>query len=99
MRTEIRRERTVELFMEGFRFNDIKRWGTAEIEMSKSLLGVEYTATEWELSNPTHPPLNNDGFIETESATKRQFLDKHYLFPIPSKQIFLNPSLTQNPGW
>ena len=29
MREEIRRERTVELFHEGFRLDDLKRWKTA----------------------------------------------------------------------
>ena len=28
MRTEIRRERTIELFNEGFRLDDLKRWKT-----------------------------------------------------------------------
>ena len=36
MREEIRRERTVELFNEGFRIDDLKRWKTAETEMPKT---------------------------------------------------------------
>lgn len=40
MRTEIRRERTVELFDEGFRMDDLKRWYTAEKEMKMDLVGV-----------------------------------------------------------
>lgn len=35
MRTEIRRERTVELFNEGFRIDDLKRWKTAEMRCRK----------------------------------------------------------------
>lgn len=42
MRTEIRRERAVELYMEGFRYDDLRRWKRAEIEMSASLEGVPY---------------------------------------------------------
>lgn len=37
MKTEIRRERTLELFMEGFRFDDLKRWGIAEAELNQSI--------------------------------------------------------------
>ena len=40
MREEIRRERTVELFNEGFRIDDLKRWKTAETEMPKDFLGI-----------------------------------------------------------
>lgn len=35
-----------------------------------------------------------------ESRDTRQFdPSKHYLWPIPQKEIDLNPNLTQNPGW
>lgn len=37
---EIRKERTRELYLEGFRFDDLRRWKTAEIELSKNLEGV-----------------------------------------------------------
>ncbi len=40
MLTEIRRERTVEMYMEGCRFDDLKRWGTAEAELNESRLGM-----------------------------------------------------------
>lgn len=33
------------------------------------------------------------------SKNDRNFEDKNYLEPIPSKEITLNPNLTQNPGW
>ncbi|KAA5452662.1 RagB/SusD family nutrient uptake outer membrane protein, partial [Bacteroides cellulosilyticus] len=25
--------------------------------------------------------------------------DKHYLYPLPTDQLQLNPNLKQNPGW
>ncbi len=40
MLTEIRRERTVEMYMEGCRFDDLKRWGIAEVELNESRLGM-----------------------------------------------------------
>lgn len=39
MRDEIRRERTLELYHEGFRYDDLKRWGIAEIELNESVCG------------------------------------------------------------
>lgn len=42
MREEIRRERTVELFNEGFRIDDLKRWKIAETEMPENMLGVKW---------------------------------------------------------
>ena len=40
MKEEIRRERAAELYMEGFRFDDLKRWGIAEKELNASRLGT-----------------------------------------------------------
>ncbi|WP_158994564.1 RagB/SusD family nutrient uptake outer membrane protein [Mucilaginibacter sp. L196] len=39
MLTEIRRERTLELYHEGFRFDDLKRWGIAEASLNASICG------------------------------------------------------------
>lgn len=40
MLKEIRRERTVELFLEGFRFDDLRRWATAKSELSQNVEGI-----------------------------------------------------------
>lgn len=48
MRTEIRRERTVEFYDENFRIDDLKRWKTAEEEMPMNLTGVKWRGTEYE---------------------------------------------------
>jgi starch-binding outer membrane protein, SusD/RagB family len=39
MKTEIRRERAVELYREGKRFDDLKRWGILEASLNPSRLG------------------------------------------------------------
>lgn len=98
MREEIRRERTVELFLEGFRIDDLKRWKTAETEMPQDLLGVKVTGT-WYESNWTAQarPLNSEGCIILYSD--RTWSQKNYLYPLPQDQLQLNKNLTQNPGW
>lgn len=40
LREEIRRERAVELYLEGFRWDDLKRWGIAEQEINTDRLGT-----------------------------------------------------------
>lgn len=98
MRTEIRRERTVELFLEGFRIDDLKRWKTAETEMPQDQLGVKITGTWFETNWAAQArPLNSEGCIIMYSG--RTWGQKNYLYPLPQDQRQLNPNLTQNPGW
>ena len=98
MREEIRRERTVELFMEGFRIDDLKRWATAITEMSQPLVGVKITGTWFETNWTNHGrQLDSEGCIILYSD--RQWSQKNYLLPLPSDQLQLNPQLKQNPGW
>lgn len=97
MREEIRRERTVELVLEGFRVDDLKRWGTAATEMKKDLLGIHYSGT-WFESNWA-----NMAFAIKEGSallySSRTWDDRNYLYPIPSDQLQLNLQLGQNPGY
>ena len=98
MRTEIRRERTVELFLEGFRIDDLKRWKTAETEMPQDQLGVKITGTWFETNwSAQARPLNSEGCIIMYGG--RTWAQKNYLYPLPQDQRQLNTNLTQNPGW
>lgn len=98
MREEIRRERTVELALEGRRIDDLKRWATASIEMPQDQLGIQFTGT-WFETNWNNPgkSVNADGTLVL--YTGRSWNDKLYLYPLPSDQLQLNPQLEQNPGW
>lgn len=98
MREEIRRERTVELILEGFRIDDLKRWATAAEEMPETQLGVQVTGTWFETNWAAQArPLDADGCIILYDD--RTWSDKNYLYPLPSDQLQLNPQLGQNPGW
>lgn len=113
MLNEIRRERTIELAFENFRYDDLRRWKTAEIELPKDILGIKIKDTEWSepiiidgadkniyATSDWQKKVNEEGFIIVESHTDRHFdPQKHYWRPIPTKEILLNPNLEQNPNW
>lgn len=105
MRNEIRRERTVELAIEGFRYDDVRRWKTAETEMKEDIKGIKIKNSDWENRKPYNDPsyqsrTDANGFLIVESSSDRSFdPSKDYLQPLPTKEILLNPALKQNPGW
>jgi len=43
-----------------------------------------------------------EGYLYVQASPKTQgkgWLDKYYLYCVPTEEIILNPKLTQNPGW
>lgn len=101
MREEIRRERTVELALEGFRYDDLIRWKTAEDVLPQELLGAKFIASEWVGTNGNSLNLNADNVLIVEPASTRQFLaGRDYLYPVPINEITLSGgSIVQNPNW
>ncbi len=99
MREEIRRERTIELYNEGFRIDDLKRWNTAIVEMPKPILGVKWTGTDFATSwaGASNMAKDSDGCLILENS--RRWGGKNDLYPLPVDQCQLNPNLGQNPGW
>jgi hypothetical protein len=101
MREEIRRERTVELAMEGFRYDDLIRWKTAETVLPQTLLGAKFIAAEWVGTNQSSLNLNADKILIVEPSTTRTFrTDRDYLYPVPLNEIALSRgNVVQNPNW
>lgn len=109
---EIRRERALELFAENSRYNDLKRWGIAEQELNQSILGPVVEGTDYENNAATYNMAaypEGEEFVETGSgllravvlnpASARNFKRSNYLWPIPTRETFLNPSIIQNTGY
>lgn len=96
LQEEIRRERRVELALEGQRYFDIKRWEQGEL-LARDVKG---TNVNW-LPNPeaaANLRTDAEGFIIAH--TGRTFdPSRHYLWPVPLPQLERNPDLEQNPGW
>ncbi len=101
MREEIRRERTVEFALEGFRYDDLIRWRTAERVMPKEILGAKFNAAEWVGTNQSALNLNSDLVLIVEPAGNRTFrADRDYLYPVPFNEINLSGgNVVQNPNW
>lgn len=105
---EIRRERRVELFMEGFRYDDLKRWKLGK-ELEKPSLGMR-----WDDANKNRFDPEGAATIKTKMVNGVPYLapyvgtdwenpvfdeNKNYLWPLPLSAIAQNPELKQNSGY
>jgi hypothetical protein len=105
---EIRRERRVELFMEGFRYDDLRRWKQGK-KLENPDLGIRWDANMRSIIDP-----EGDAQVKSTTVDGIEYVDvyqgtdyavpvfdesKHYLWPIPLSAISQNPQITQTPGW
>jgi hypothetical protein len=96
LRTEIRRERQVELALEGQRYFDIIRWKQGSL-LAEDTKGMKRSLA-FRASDVSNLPVDAQGYIIAYSG--RVFTDpKNYLWPIPLTQLQRNPALGQNPNW
>lgn len=90
LRKIIRRERLVELAVEGQRLYDVRRWEIGPQAIKGTVKGMTYI-------NPKNPEalitVNLAGFVKEFDA------QKHYLWPIPFRELNLNKELVQNKGY
>ncbi|MCK8492726.1 RagB/SusD family nutrient uptake outer membrane protein [Spirosoma sp. RP8] len=88
LRTIVRRERTVELAFEGQRLFDIRRWKLAETVLPGPVYGITYKTATGDLAT-----------VQVVGINRTFDKSRHYLWPIPQRERYLTPTLTQNPGW
>jgi hypothetical protein len=95
---EIRRCRRCELMFDNWvRYWDLIRWHKLDLldttKHPNILLGANASAA------PVEPSAVTGVYVNGSQGGSRTYDKKHYLYPIPSGQITLNPQLGQNPGW
>lgn len=99
---EIRRERTVELMGEGFRYDDFMRWRAHTLFDSESPKGAYYETNLYGALG-TGLYLDSEGYLDPyqiSNPTGYNFVEtRDYLNAIPVTETTLNPNLGQNPGW
>nr|WP_295926580.1 RagB/SusD family nutrient uptake outer membrane protein [uncultured Dyadobacter sp.] len=100
---EIRRERRVELAIEGLRFDDLVRWKAGKL-LNKPVLGMKFVQKQYPKAVPgSSIYLNDKGFILPYGKSLpggRTFDEsKNYFLPLPLDELSLNTNLKQNPGW
>jgi len=105
---EIRRERRVELALEGKRLDDLLRWRAHSQFVGKRLKGFKIVGSdlETEFNDLIGPTIlvDENGYIDPYKNTIPSGFgfnpERDYLSPIPTEQLVLsNGTLTQNPGW
>lgn len=105
---EIRRERMVELMGEGFGFDDVRRWKKAPWYINRQAYGMWISKTEinGSLLNMATGFADNTGMTvgyrylyNDPIKDGKGWLDKYYLYQIPTSEITLNPEIKPNPGW
>lgn len=108
---EIRRERRVELCLEGFRLNDLKRWKKLDYLWNGCNPDIRYGAYIVLANYPSkddeivlEDPSATEGYIlRNTEAERNRPIARNYIAPIPSGQISLYKSkgftLSQNKEW
>jgi len=104
LRQLVRRERAVELALEGHRWIDLTRWGIYNAAVNGALYGVAKNPA----NAPGVPTFSADDVPDySASATLRinprnqirLTQAKHLLWPIPQGELDKNKNLVQNSGW
>ncbi len=88
----VRRERRVELCIEGQRYFDVRRWMLAEQDGYRQ--GGDFYGM-----NMYGPKGDKQAFYERVRTETRKFEKKNYLYPIPLTQVQISRQMVQNPLW
>ena len=87
----IRHERKIELFTEGQRYFDVRRWMLADKDGDCRQFG-DFTGMDMNAENPVD-------FMKRVVFETRKFDKAMYLYPLPLDEVQKSKKLVQNPGW
>ncbi|MBL0740586.1 RagB/SusD family nutrient uptake outer membrane protein [Chryseolinea lacunae] len=115
LRVRVRRERRVELMLEGLRYQDLIRWRIAKKALDKKLIGLPNPAdqdrAQWPFTDVILPDVDEDGVVvfDADALIQGKFArllqdydfdeSRMYLWPVPASDRLLNKNLSQNPNY
>jgi hypothetical protein len=115
LRARLRRERRVELMLEGLRYQDLIRWRIAKKATDRRVLGLpnptDQIRSQWPFTNTILPVVDPDGVVifNADALIANRFArllqdydfdeSRMYLWPVPAADRLLNVNLSQNPGY
>lgn len=104
--TEIKRERRIEMVLDGMRYADVMRWREGELRFGRAITGPSERVCINDLGANPYPDTGVDEFGDIIYEKSRaeggpRYFDPavHYLWPVPYAERIKNPLLGQNPGW
>lgn len=97
---EIRRERRVELALEGLRDDDYMRWAACALFKNKRPKGYPVDLAQYpDFASKVDENGLLDYFKDVMPDGYQFRENQDYLYSIPQDELTLNPNLKQNPGW
>lgn len=94
---EVKKEKRLEMYLEGTRFFDLVRWGDAEKVLGEQGKSIP-TAHDRNAEDPSKP---HELYVTWDSYNDVYGFKagKNELMPFPRVEMNVNPNIVQNPGW
>lgn len=94
IRDWVRNERRIELYAEGYRYYDLRRWCIAAKHLSAGCrTGLDCFVSK--RVNPTIEEFNTRVKVDGNY----QWFDRMYLLPLAADEVYSNPQMVQAPGY